>query len=498
MYLKTKVFLLLVVLVITVISCGRNRLRTDEKALVNQILTEEEQLAQQEAARAEREKQLADSIAKLPKGFRFKEDRKVDPNNPPTVIDIIGSRSKTPQKIKLSQLFDKIKYIKLGPLPDSSFYDLSTGIQAGVLVSDQYIYGYSTNGIIQYDQEGKFIKYICKNESYSTKVNGITMVSQEDWNRFVGSSQPKLLNNKLFYRYEDRPAGFASMMEYSESSDPINASLPVQENTNKTIKGLGKEITKLKARKQMTERLEFVPLGSTFVGSTPKGKSLRGEKTILTITSNTGDTVCTFADKDPIKNFSRPVYRGVDDGNSYHSNGVFHLRQAFNDTIYQLVPPSRLIPKYILEFGSMGIQSANEGIDPNLSLKDKLVPQSFIETSRYLFITYSKDYDCPNTAKQGTLKYSRLIYDKKNKNLIPIYLDEKPFLSEGGNMAWPSAPDVNIENDLDAMPFKWPEAVTSTDQLISIFKGEELMKLNVPDLPVKNVHANDRIIAIYR
>lgn len=475
------------------ISCGGNKLKTDEKTLSKQILTEEEQLAKEEASRVENEKQLADSIAKLPKGFRFKENRSIDPNNLPTVIDIIGSRSEKPQRIKLSQMFSKIKYVKLAPLSDSSFYD--TGI--GLLVSDKYMFGYSGNGIVQYDREGKFIKYICKNENHYTKSNGMVMVSQDDWNRFVGSSQPKLLNNKLYYRYEDRSAGFASLMEYNPIEEVTQVTLPVKENNKKNIQGLGKEIAILKARKQMTERPEFVPLGSMFIGSISKGKSIRGEKNILTITGSNGDTICSFADNDPIKNFTRSVYRGVDEGYSYHYNGTFHLRQAFNDTIYQLTPPSRLIPKYILDFGSMGIQSAMEGVDPTYSLKDKLVPQSFLETSRYLFITYTKDYECPNTAKQGTLKFSRLIYDKKNRKIISIYQDEKPILSKGGDMAWASAPDLNIENDIDAMPFKWPESVTSNDQVFSIFSGKELIKLNVPNLPVKDIRANDRIIAIY-
>ncbi|MDP3180270.1 MAG: hypothetical protein Q8M67_00450 [Bacteroidota bacterium] len=104
--MKTRIttsFFILVILTIT-ISCGRNRLKTDEKTLAKQILTVEEQLAHDTELRAEREKQLADSIAKLPKGFRFKEDRSVDLNNPPVVIDIIGNRT-NPQKIKLSQLF---------------------------------------------------------------------------------------------------------------------------------------------------------------------------------------------------------------------------------------------------------------------------------------------------------------------------------------------------------------------------------------------------------
>ncbi|MGE5458562.1 MAG: DUF4933 domain-containing protein, partial [Methanococcaceae archaeon] len=292
--------------------------------------------------------------------------------------------------------------------------------------------------------------------------------------------------------------GFASLIEYNPSEYDLHASLPIQENNNKNIRGLGKESGPLKIRKKMSERPEFTPIGSKFIGNNPVGKSLECEKKFFIVTSTSGDTVCTFKDNDPIINFSKSLYRGVDDGYSYYFNGILHLRQAYNDTIYQLLPPNRLIPKYILDFGNLGIRSANDGINPDYNLKDKLVPQSFIETNRFLFITYSKDYECPATAKLGTLKYSRLIYDKINKKIIPIYIDETPYLSKGGNMMFPSAPNTNIENDLDVMPFRWPFSVTSNGHVFSVFSGEELLELKDQNMPIKNIRKNERIIVIYR
>jgi uncharacterized membrane protein YciS (DUF1049 family) len=66
----TKIFYItgLLIAMILCTSCNSNRLKTDEKSLAKQILTEEQQLAHEAELRAEREKQLADSIAKLPKG----------------------------------------------------------------------------------------------------------------------------------------------------------------------------------------------------------------------------------------------------------------------------------------------------------------------------------------------------------------------------------------------------------------------------------------------
>ncbi len=473
-------------------SCGGNKLKSNEKTLGQQILTEEEQLAYEAEFRAVTEKQLADSLAKLPKGYRIPENRHIDPEHPPVIIDISGYRT-NPQKIKLSQLFTKIDYILLEPVPDSSFYKQGN---TGFLANDNFLYGCSANGIVQYNNEGKFIKYICKNDYHYTQINGYEMVTEQDWSMFKGSSQPGLLNNKLFYRYENRAAGIALLMKYDEHSDDVRMSLPTPETKNDEISRLGVTVAKLAVRKNALMRPEFVPLGNLFVGNILIRKSLNGLKNFLSVTNNKGDTICTFEDKDPIRNFSKSVYRGVDSGNSYLFNGRLNLRQAYNDTIYQLIPPNRLVPKYVFDFGNLGIKSASEGIDPGFSLKDKMVFHSLLETDHYLFITYTKDYECSNTAKNGTLKYSRLIYNKKSKILTPLYLDEPPFISEG-NLTSPSAPDANVENDLDSMPFRWPKFVTAKGEPFSKISGNELLKIKNKDLPVKNFSKNDWIIAIY-
>jgi hypothetical protein len=88
-----KKYVLILAAIIFLGACQRNKLKTDEKALAKQILIEEEQREHEAELRAEREKQLADSLAKLPKGFRFPEIRTAEPANPFISINIIGNRS---------------------------------------------------------------------------------------------------------------------------------------------------------------------------------------------------------------------------------------------------------------------------------------------------------------------------------------------------------------------------------------------------------------------
>ena len=117
--MKMRYFSYTIIILAVLISCGRNRLKTDEKELTKQILTEEEQLEHEASLREQREKQLADSLAKLPKGFRFEEQRKADPQRPPVVINIAESLENIAE-LKLSDVATDIKYIRLEPVPDRS------------------------------------------------------------------------------------------------------------------------------------------------------------------------------------------------------------------------------------------------------------------------------------------------------------------------------------------------------------------------------------------
>lgn len=476
------------------ISCNSNRLKTDEKSLAKQILTEEEQLAHEAELRAEREKQLADSIAKLPKGFRFQEDRSIDLNNPPVIIDIIGSR-KNQQKIKLSQLFDHVEYIQLESDPDSIF--IASGFE-NIIVSKKHIYGFSFQaGVAQFSLDGKFIGFVCKNNlPVSQTPEGAARMLMTSGPATKMAWQIFFADGNLCYKYLDRENQTTSYYQFDDEKDCSETLvLPIQEVEKTENKPQGTRFAQF-SDKFVSKSTTLYPLPGGMKALAQNGKPVSESIPFISVLSTKGDTICSFRDCDPIRNLTKSVYRGVDDGNTYYSNGSLFVRQAYNDTIYQLVPPNRLIPRYILSFGNLGIQSAIEGIDPGVSLKEKLILQDFLETNRYIFITYTKDYSCPNTAKSGTLKFSRLIFDKKSGTITSIYIDEAPFIAKE-KMAWPKAPDLNIENDLDKIPFRWPESTTANGLPVAVYSGDELLKINDPAFPVKNIRKNDKILAIY-
>jgi hypothetical protein len=398
------------------------------------------------------------------------------------------------QKVKASDLFTAIHYIKLQPLPDSAFYEIG----AGFIVSDKFIYGYSLNGIAQYTLNGQFLKFICKNESYYTKYEGRVMTTREQAAMFVGARSPKLLQDKLYYIYEDRPAKMAVYMEYEETGDLQVLNLSGQNENTGHIRGLGKPFMQLQSDENLFRLPEMNPLGNGLVGFADNRKVYGASTDFFTITSSSGDTVCTFRDFDPIKNYSKSVMRGAESAFNYMIDGILHIRQVYNDTIYQVVPPNRMVPKYVFDFGEFGIDSSLEGVDPGYDLSEKLLPDKFLETNNHLFLTYTKDYDCPNTAKKGTLKYNRIVYDKRKNVLIPVYIDEAPLMTEG-KMTWPAPPNINVENDLDDSPFVWPAMTTSSGIPFTWFSGK-ISDDNLVNKTFGNftLSENDFIIAIYK
>lgn len=485
----TTIFLLFAVFAIAV-SCGHNRLKTDEKKLGNQILTEEEQLAHEAQQLVEREKQLADSIAKLPKGFRFKEEREVDSEISPIEIDVVASRQ-NPKSIKLSQLFSKVDYITLEPLNDSTFYNRDSYF----IINKNSLYGASSKGIAQYDWQGHFIKYICQNDLHFTKINGTEMTFENDFNQFVGGTQAKIVNGKLFYKFENRPKKFACLMEYDESNNQktVSLTMPDVETGQSFITGLGKNVGSLQVRRFLTLPTNIYPLNSNCFADVASRKTIGNNHITLLYTN--GDTLCSFPNYDKAPVYHKKVVSVSATGNNYNLNGVLYARESYNDTIFRIVPPNKLVPHIILNFGKNGITSPIQWMDPGYDLTGKLLLHDFLETPKYLFITYSKQI----SSQHRDIVFSRLIFDKASKTVISVYVDEVPqtftnWLHE------PYAPEIGVENDLNDKPFIWPNYATEQGVAYTFFTPEQFAeKLGISaDLFFTNISNKSFIIAIYR
>ena len=140
---------LLMLIIAMLLSCSHNRLKTNEKELAKEILTQEKE--KEVAEKAADDKQTADTINRPARAFRLKEDRSVDSGHPPLEIDIAGSL-KNVKDINLSDVATGITYIRMEPIPDST---LRKDLIFKYYLMDNYIVAVNLYGIHLFTKNGR-------------------------------------------------------------------------------------------------------------------------------------------------------------------------------------------------------------------------------------------------------------------------------------------------------------------------------------------------------
>lgn len=497
-----KAFLLLTVALILAISCHRNRLKSDENQLAKEILTQEQLL---ERERIEIEKQLADSLAKLPKGFRFKEERGVDPGNPPLILDIAGNLHHV-RDFKLSDVASDIEYIRMEAVPDSN---LSRDIRFKYYLMDNYIVAVNLFGIHLYSKTGDYIRPVVKNEftglTFDKERNRV--VAWSDYSSRGGGTSVWARGNNLFYVYSNNITGQYYIMEYDCSQEQSVINPAFNPEYPDQITGLGRVLIDLRhgnttpppPRKHQgmwsadPEYLykilgTFAPDRNTYV------KQMRGEN-MMGIFGTRGDTLSTFVKPEQVKNYTKSVMRGVDSGTQYEKDGNLFIRTDFNDTVFQVVPPNKLLPVYVFNLGSYKL-TKQEGVDPGASLEGKIIPQDFADARDYLFFTFTKDsYDCPNTRKDKTLKLYHALFSKKDRQLFIVSGDptnyDAPILKndlDGGIPVWPLSYMIDRKGEIlvSLKGAELKQRIQSADFLKSVAPAEKKEKLKALAVSLKN------------
>jgi hypothetical protein len=474
--MKTKVILYILILIFTVnSSCHRNRLKINEKELAKEINIQENQ--KKEAERIAREKELADTLNKGTKGPMYKEDRSVDPANPPVIIDIEGSLDKI-NEFKLSEVISEIEYVRIEQPPDSAF---RKDIQFDYYLTNDYIIAVNRLGILKYSKDGKYLNTIVKNEF---TVDGMVITT------FIGASYMqgggtfynniKSIGNKLYYTYLNNISYQEYRMEYDCSEMELNQTAKYDPEFPSSIIGKGKimadynlgivnppasqknpEVTKDK-------RNAYVHKGfrTNWIDENTYTKKL-SEDDIFAIINKQGDTLSKFALYEKLVNYTKSVGRGTDDGCHYEYKGKNYFRNAYNDTLFNVIPPNRLLPVYVLNLGRYKA-TRQQGTDPDFDLTGKIIPEEWFETEKYILLTFTKDnYDCPNTRKKKTVKIYHALYSKMNRQFSVIKGDPYDY-----------SPEI-LENDIDGGLPVWPYHPTryiigQNGEVMISFKGNEL------------------------
>ncbi|MFC0875272.1 hypothetical protein ACE01N_01690 [Saccharicrinis sp. FJH2] len=436
--------LLLIIMVLSItVSCNRNKLKTDEKSLVQTIRTEEEQLAYEQQQREEQEKQLADSLAKLPKGFRFKEDRNVEQGNMPKIINIAKKPTDTVSLV-LSDVVKSVEYIRLDPIPDST--NLRNGTFSAKLTS-KYIIVYGVSGIYLYNRDGKFLKPIIQNEIKNMGIENMYRGVRTSWssgNLFYRGQVGEVwvLGDNLYYTTVDFEKQKYSYRQYNLETPGSTITLPTSvERIPPELPG--KEIARLTKgqagsfQNRFTSVATTIPLGEHIFINVPSAWSTASKGTNLVMYGPGNDTICKFSNNNTVQNYPHTlISRGDTRNRRYFFNGQLFIYPMFSDTVFKVILPNKLIPEYVFDFGEYK-PTPNEYFSPG-ELSGKIYLSSdIVETSNKIFFEY---FDIDGIEKFG-------IYRKQTGEFITVSNCKHglPDDSDGFLSYWPKT--LNSQNE---------------------------------------------------
>jgi len=454
-----KIALLVIISSIILISaCHRNRLKVSEKELSKIILNQEEEL--NEARRASQ--LLPDTSVSATHSLRYKEDRSPDPSHPPVTIDLAGNLDNV-REIKLSDVASEIKYVRLEQVPDTGF---RRDIGFMYHFTDDFIIAVNFYGIVQYTRDGRYVRTIVKNEFTHMQAlpreDGSYGVMGYSDNTFIGSEDTKIRSkgNTIYYSYENNIAGQEYLMEFDCSGLQTASSGRFDPEDPLKITGLGKPVVDISQGLTIDE-LNRRRSGGMWSSSDPTpgfisqsyamnwiddntySKKLKGDD-MMGIFNKNGDTLSTFTQHERLINYTKSIQRGTDWGSQYEFNNKVFFRNAFNDTVFCVVPPNRLLPVYVLNLGEYKV-TRQEGVDPGFDLTGKIIIEAWAETEQFIWLTFTKDnYDCPANRKSKKVKIYHALFSKENKQLSILSGDPynyKPEILEnnidGGIPVWP-------------------------------------------------------------
>lgn len=382
--------------------------------------------------------------------------RMADPSNPPAEIDLRNPNSNYTQ-FNLADYFKRasVKVLEF-PADSGSFVKdkklFITYHQGGQSLTDitkvrniegNYLVFDLTNGIFMYDSLGNYSGTVYKNNLSGLKYDKRYKwheIQIDRWNTFSISSP---IQKNITYLVKD-----------SLNHLTINFWNPKQK---KNI---------LQQRIQQGHPLLYPGINDTvyYCYKHTAFKS-QGEPIMLYFLNEKGDTLSKVPDYIRLNKILKRNYTGsADPMVQYHFNGNNYFRQPYSDTLFKIISSKEIRPTYLLQFGD---KKPTMDIGYYGDKSNYFMLQNWVETKNIILITYSKNYDCPNTRDEKSISFYYAVYDKQTNKLS--YLDMKGAYPEE---AW-------IKNTLPmSLPISVDQFITTRDGKVHIrYFKEDLEKI---------------------
>jgi hypothetical protein len=352
---------------------------------------------------------VLDTIIPRP-GVKFKEVRKSDPSVPPVRLNL--AQVSEEKAFTLTDYYSSVKYVKLkhpfaeqgrGFLANiactvtfesgggmmSSGTNSSVFLTDGNIVAGDFVFGYHC-----YDREGNFIYTIAAMEELPEYGNTISMqlTSQTTFITRLSVFDDNCVIQTM--RGRDR-----RMELHNIASRKTYLSRPYSG-----------------ARAMLLSPESFISYQYSVLA--PE------REPFMYAFETKGDTLCGFMNGNPlVPSIKKGVYTNPDGGEFYYYNSIPTVRQAYNDTVYRVTAPNELTAAYVLDLGERKVDVATALFGDK---SGRLIPNEWIEADRFVLITHTENYDCPNNRNNHSVKFFYSCYDKATGRLYRIPFDGFP------------------------------------------------------------------------
>ena len=403
--IQYRCYVLLVFLI--VVACGNNRRPgVSDRELFTQRAVDTLQETKQVPDFSDMETYVA------PPGVRYSENRAVDPPQPSVDIDIEKALQREAENIPLSSIGKSIKYTKVIIPKNTSVLDFVIRDDTlFVSCRDQIA---NQQFIVPYTLDGKFMNFI-----WEVTPKGITKKNYPDL------EEEELLPPEPKMETNNRPPPPPPPMPPGSQGDEIIFDV----NFDHTGKEIHYTITRQQDRnhpeyrKHIISRINGVQQavyserfeeGSIRTYFLPSIGWMRVCKTLdsrlkkspwsLIIVSARGDTLCRFANHNPVTPVSISAGFTKEFINAYFYNDMFTFRTDYADTIFRVVAPDKILPVYAINSGKYKLLAV-EGLRGQV--ENKVYIENIRETQDFLFISIN------SPARENHI----LLFDKQRQTL---------------------------------------------------------------------------------
>ena len=391
--------ILLIFLVVT--ACGNNR---------RPGLSDKELFAQQNVDAMQEPEKAPDfsdmETYVVPSGIKYKESRAVDPAQPPVVIDIEMALHRGAEDIPLSNIGKSVRYIK-AIIPKEMFVSDFVIRDDTLFVSCRDAVA-ANQRIIPYTLDGKFMNFIWevtpneivkKNHAdfEEEEMTLQTATQSSTWASLPAWSEGDEIIINVNFDHTGKDIHYA-ITRWQDRDHP-----DYRKHIIARINGTRRAVCRERFEDQSTRTFYLSSIGWIRVCRTWDIWFKKSPWSLITFSAR-GDTLCRFANHNPVTPVNVSAGKITEGISSYTYNDRLTFRTDYADTIFRVFAPDRILPVYAINSGKYKLYAV-EGLRGQTD--NKVYIGNIFETQRFLFVAINT----PLREKQA------LVFDKQGQTL---------------------------------------------------------------------------------